>query len=523
MQASWSERSPRPASATVANSLENASVAAGVDRVLACASMPLSRRFLRRLERALGPDAGRDRLLVRPEHRIVYECDATTAFRTIPEAVALPDSTAEVAEIVRLCAAEGVPFVARGAGTGLSGGAIPSEGGVVIAMNRMNRILSVDPEGQTARVQTGIVNLELSREVEVHGLYFAPDPSSQSSCTVGGNVAENSGGPHCLKYGATTSHVLGLTVVLPDGEIVELGGVRETVGFDLVGLFVGSEGTFGIATEVVVRLMPRPEAVRTFLASFDDMVSACEAVSDIVGLGMTPAALEMLDRPTIELVEAGVHAAGYPREAEAVLLVEIDGSPAPMDRIEREIEAICRKRRALDFRRAETSEEREKLWRGRKGAFGAMGRLSTDLYVQDGVVPRTRLPEVLARVEEIGRKYGIHVANVFHAGDGNLHPCIPYDGRDPEQRARVLAAGREMLELCVSVGGSISGEHGIGKEKADYMGLVFSEDDLWAMQALREVWNPKGLCNPGKIFPAGGSCGESMRVAAAGAGPGAWI
>ena len=460
--------------------------------------------------------------LDRPAHVLVYECDGTTAFKSAPDAVLLPTSTEQVQAIVRACAAAGVPFLGRGAGTGLSGGAVPLEGGVVIALNRMNRVLELDVLNRMARAQTGIVNLEISRTTASQRLFFAPDPSSQSSCTLGGNIAENAGGPHCFKYGATTAHILGLTVVLPDGERVELGGQADGVGYDLVGFFVGSEGTLGIATEAWVRLLPVPAAVKTFLAPFGSMVSACEAVSDVVALGILPAAVEMLDRATIEVVEASVNAAGYPRDAEAVLLVELDGPDAAMARLERAIEEICLRRGASEFKSARDEAERTKLWKGRKAAFGAMGRLSTDLYVQDGVVPRTRLPEVLAQVAEIGRKYRIQIANVFHAGDGNLHPCIPYDGRDADEKRRVLEAGHEILTLCASVGGSISGEHGVGTEKADMMGLVFSETDLDVMRRLRNVFNPRGLCNPGKVFPTTLGCGAVGSVRGASTG-GAWI
>lgn len=475
--------------------------------------------FLGKLRDELSPEA----VLVDPHHVLVYECDASTAFKSIPEAVVLPRSTEEVAAVVRLCGLHDVPFVARGAGTGLSAGATPHDGGLVISLAAMNDILELDLENRLALCQTGIINLEITRRVAGHGLYFAPDPSSQSSCTLGGNIAENSGGPHCLKYGATTVHVVGLTVVLPDGEIVHLGGPRDSVGYDLVGLFVGSEGTFGIATEALIRLMPTPEAVKTLLAPFSSMEAACEAVSDIVALGIVPAALEMLDRPTIEVVEAGVIAAGYPQDAEAVLLVELDGASDGMARMEREIREACQRRGAATVSVARDEEERARLWLGRKAAFGAMGRLSTDLYVQDGVVPRSRLPEVLVKVSEIAERHRIKVANVFHAGDGNLHPCIPYDGRDSDERARVLEAGREILELCVAVGGTISGEHGIGAEKSSYMSLLFSEADLNLMQAIRDVWNPRGLCNPGKLFPTSSGCGEAASLPSVAAADGAWI
>lgn len=479
----------------------------------------LEASLVAKLKHELPPES----VLVDPHHVLVYECDGSTAFKSTPDIVVLPRSTEDVVAVVRLCSEYDVAFVARGAGTGLSGGATPSDGGLVISLAAMNEILELDLSNRLALCQTGVVNLEISRNVARHGLYFAPDPSSQSSCTLGGNIAENSGGPHCFKYGATTSHVLGLTVVLPDGELVHLGGPRDSVGYDLVGLFVGSEGTFGIATEALVRLMPAPEAVKTLLAPFRSMESACEAVSDIVALGIVPAALEMLDRPTIQVIEAGVNAAGYPVDAEAVLLVELDGAAHGMDRMEREIRGLCEKRGAVSFLVARDERERARLWLGRKAAFGAMGRLSTDLYVQDGVVPRSRLPEVLVKVGEIAEKHRIKVANVFHAGDGNLHPCIPYDGRDADECERVLEAGREILELCVAVGGTISGEHGIGTEKSSYMGLLFSETDLDLMRSLRDVWNPRGLCNPGKLFPTSSGCGEAASLGSVAVAPGAWI
>ncbi len=479
----------------------------------------LDATFVDKLNTLLPPEL----VLVDPHHVLVYECDGSTAFRSLPDVVVLPNKTEEVSAVVSLCVENDVPFVARGAGTGLSGGATPSEGGVVISLAGMNKFLEVDLINRSALCQTGIVNLDISRHVAQYGLHFAPDPSSQSSCTLGGNIAENSGGPHCLKYGATTAHILGLTVVLPNGEIVKLGGSADSVGYDLVGLFVGSEGTFGIATEALVRLTPVPETVETFLVPFSSMEAACETVSDIVSLGIVPAALEMLDRATIEVVEAGVIAAGYPTEAEAVLLVELDGSKHGMNRMESDLRVLCERRGALSFTVAQNESERARLWLGRKAAFGAMGRMSTDLYVQDGVVPRSRLPSVLVEIGCIADRHQIRVANVFHAGDGNLHPCIPYDGRDSDERERVLAAGREILELCVAEGGSISGEHGIGTEKANYMDLLFSEADLGLMQALRDVWNPRGLLNPGKLFPTAQGCGEAMEIPSVASVPGAWI
>jgi glycolate oxidase subunit GlcD len=479
----------------------------------------LHKAFRDELARLLDPSA----CLFEPHQVLVYECDGSTAFKSAPDAVVLPRSTEEVAAVVQACDRGGVPFLARGAGTGLSGGATPREGGLVIALTRMNQLLHLDLDNRVALCQTGLVNLEISRAVAPHGLYFAPDPSSQSSCTLGGNVAENSGGPHCFKYGATTAHILGLTVVMPSSEIVHIGGPRDGVGYDLVGLFVGSEGTFGIATEALVRLMPVPETAKTLLAPFRSMVTACEAVSRIVASGIVPAALEMLDRPTIEVVEAGVIAAGYPRDAEAVLLVELDGAAVGMDRLLSEVRRICLERGAISVSVARDEAERARLWLGRKAAFGAMGRMSTDLYVQDGVVPRSRLPETLERVAAIAAKYRIRVANVFHAGDGNIHPCIPYDGRDEEEKERVLEASREIMELCVAMGGSISGEHGIGTEKSSYMSLLFSEDDLRLMLSVREVWNPKGLLNPAKVLPTGAGCGEKRSLPSVAASAGAWI
>jgi glycolate oxidase subunit GlcD len=479
----------------------------------------LSRRFRDELSRLLDPSS----CLFEPHQVLVYECDGSTAFKAAPDAVVLPRSTEEVAAVVRLCDREEISFLARGAGTGLSGGATPREGGLVIALTRMNRLLELDLRNRMALCQTGLVNLEISRLVAPEGLHFAPDPSSQSSCTLGGNVAENSGGPHCFKHGATTAHVLGLTVVMPSGDVAHMGGPRDGVGYDLVGLFVGSEGTFGIATEALIRLTPLPETVKTLLAPFRTMVAACEAVSRIVASGIVPAALEVLDRPTIEVVEAGVIAAGYPRDAEAVLLVELDGAACGMDRLLGEIRAICLGGGALSVEVAKDEAERARLWLGRKAAFGAMGRMSTDLYVQDGVVPRSKLPETLDRVAGIAARHRIRVANVFHAGDGNIHPCIPYDGRDEDEKSRVLEASREIMELCVAMGGSISGEHGIGTEKSGYMSLLFSEDDIAWMRSIREVWNPKGLLNPTKVLPTGAVCGETRALSSVAASSGAWI
>ena len=458
------------------------------------------------LRRIVGPAA----VLARPEELLVYECDGLTHHRGRPSAVVLPRDTAEVAAVVRACNAAGVAFVPRGAGTGLSGGALAPDGAVVIECSRMNRVLEVDPEDRVAVVQPGLVNADLSKAAAPHGLLFAPDPSSQQACTVGGNVAENSGGPHTLKYGTTTNHVLALELVLPSGEVVRLGSrCGAPAGYDLVGALVGSEGTLGIVTEVTVRLVPIPEAVETLLGIFPDVVSACRAVGGIIRDGLVPAALEIVDQRTIAAVEASVYAAGLPRDAGAVLLVELDGPRvAVAGQVER-ARSLASAAGATRVEVARDAEERQRFWRARKGAFGAMGRLAPDLYVHDAVVPRTKLPEVLARVCEIGDRYGLRLSNVFHAGDGNLHPNISFDRRNPDEMRRVLAAGEEILRACIEAGGVISGEHGIGTEKRDFMGLLFGEADLDAMRRLRDAFDPGHVCNPGKIFPTTRFCVES--------------
>jgi glycolate oxidase subunit GlcD len=444
----------------------------------------------------------RDRFITDPSELAVYECDALPVHRRAPDAVALCSSREDVIKCVRWCAERGIPFVPRGAGTGLSGGATPIHGGLVLDLNRMNRILRIDPENRFAVVEPGVINVRLTEAAAPHRLHYAPDPSSQTACTIGGNVAENSGGPHCLKYGVTSDHILALEVVLSDGTTARLGSpLAWPGGPDLVGLFVGSEGTFGVVTEVTVRLTPTPEAVRTFLAIFDSMAAACRTVTEITRAGILPVALEILDRRTVRAVEASVYAAGYPENADAVLLIELDGFAAGMDDDEERITRIVEAQRPIAFRSARDPVERTKLWKGRKGAFGAMGRVDTDLYVLDGVVPRTALEATLTRVYEIADRHGVRVSNVFHAGDGNLHPNISYDGRDAEETARVLAAGREMLEACVAAGGSISGEHGIGTEKREFMTMLFGEDDLELFAAVRGAFDPSGLCNPGKVLP----------------------
>jgi glycolate oxidase subunit GlcD len=453
---------------------------------------------------------GSDGCLARPEDLLVYECDALTLHRAAPGAVVFPRTTAEVAEVVRACRRAGVPFVPRGAGTGLSGGAVALEGGVVIECSRLDRILALDAENRFAVVQPGVVNAALSKAAAPFGLLYAPDPSSQLACTIGGNVAENAGGPHTLKYGTTTNHVLALELVLPDGEVVRLGSPTGFgAGYDLVGAVVGSEGTLGVVTEATVRLVPIPEAVETLLGIFPDVVSACRAVGDVIRAGFVPAALEIVDRRTIEAVEASVYAAGLPRDAGAVLLVELDGPAVALPAQVERIAALARGRGAARVEIARDAAERERFWRARRGAFGAMGRLAPDLYVHDAVVPRAKLPEVLERVCAICDERGLRLSNVFHAGDGNLHPNISFDRRDAGELARVLDAGARILEVCVAAGGVISGEHGIGTEKRDFMPLLFGDDDLDAMRRLRESFDPEHMSNPGKIFPTTRFCMEA--------------
>ena len=463
----------------------------------------------RELEAIVGPGG----VLSDPDELLVYESDGLTLFRALADFVVFPTSAEHVAAVVRLAGREGLPFVARGAGTGLSGGCLPAEGGLVISMMRMNRILEVDYENQLAVVEPGLVNLHLSWAVGSKGYYYAPDPSSQQACTLGGNIANNSGGPHTLKYGVTTNHVLGLEVVMPDGEIVWLGGrTRATPGYDLAGVFVGSEGTFGIATKIVVRILKKPQAVKTVLAVFDQVDHASAAVSAIIARGLVPAAVEMMDQLTIQAVE-DAFGCGYPRDAAAALLVELDGLRVGMDAQTERIVQACRDAGAREVRTARDEAERALLWKGRKSAFGAFGRVSPAYMVMDGVIPRTKLPYVLRRVNEIVAAHGLRVGNVFHAGDGNLHPNILYDPRVPGAEARVVEAGAEIMKVCAEVGGSISGEHGIGLEKADFMPFIFSAADLAVMQRLKNAFNPTGLCNPGKVFPTKKSCVEVGPVA----------
>lgn len=436
-----------------------------------------------------------------------YECDGLTGFRQVPAVVVLPRDSTEVAEVVRICARYRVAFVARGAGTGLSGGALPVADGVVISLQRLRRILEIDVENRRAVLEPGVFNLDITRAASPHGLYYAPDPSSQQVCTIGGNVAENSGGAHCLKYGFTTNHVLSMEVVLADGSLVTLGGpTGEQAGPDLRGLFLGSEGTLGICTKVTVRLLRSPEAVRTMLADFGSVEAAGEVVGDIVDAAIVPAAVEMMDSLSMEASEAAT-GAGLTVEAPASLIIELDGPADECDEQFARITGICERHGASKVYVPETAAQRQKIWKGRKAAFAAVGRISPDYIVQDGVVPRTRLAEVLGRIAEMGREAGLRVANVFHAGDGNLHPLVLFSESDGESEAAEELSTR-IAELCVELGGSLSGEHGIGTDKACSMPTMFSDDDLAVMGRVRAGFDPDGRCNPGKIFPTPRLCGE---------------
>ncbi|HEX2034775.1 MAG TPA: FAD-linked oxidase C-terminal domain-containing protein, partial [Chloroflexota bacterium] len=444
--------------------------------------------------------AGKEHVLWRFDELRSYEYDGSIDVGH-PDAVVLVGSRDEVVEVVKVARRYDRPIVARGAGTGLSGGAILSQGGIAIGFSRMRRILSIDAPNLRATCEPGVVNLDLSKAAAPYGLYYAPDPSSQAACTLGGNVAENSGGAHCLAYGVTTNHVLGLELVLADGTVVEVGGAAlDPPGYDLTGLMVGSEGTFAIVTKVVVRLMPIQESVRTLLAIFDSIDDASRATSAIVAAGIIPAALEMMDGLTIEALQRAGHK-GLPTGAEAVLLVELEGLPEGVVELTAAVQDICLECGAAEIRTAETSEERERLWKARKGALGALGQIKPNYYLQDGVIPRTRLLEVLRTVTEVSRRYDLPIANVFHAGDGNLHPCIVFDQRVPGATDRVVAAGADILRKCVELGGTLSGEHGIGLEKQAYMSWVFSPADFAAMHAVKRAFDPEGRLNPGKIFP----------------------
>jgi len=452
----------------------------------------------------------------RPSELLVYENDGLPGYHMRPRLMVAPGTRDEAIAVVRALAAADAPFVARGAGTGLSGGSL-ADGIVMIGMHRTRRIIAIDPVARTATVEPGVVNANLTRAAAPHGLHYAPDPSSQTACTIGGNVAENAGGPHCLKYGVTLNHVVAATVALPDGEVLRLEAPRnDEIGYDLLGAFVGSEGCFGLAVDVTVRLTPNPAVICTMLADFMTVDGAAEAVSAIIAAGIVPAALELIDAGTIAAVEASIYAAGYPTDAAAALIVEVDGPVAGLDDDVAAIEAICRNNGARTVRTATDPAERARLWQGRKKAFGAMGRVAATLAVQDAVVPRTKLAPILRAIAEIGRRHAIRVCNVFHAGDGNLHPNIPYNGDDPDESARVQAACREIMELCIAEGGTITGEHGVGLDKLPYMDALFSPDSLDAMCRLRDAFDPSRRANPGKVVPVH-RCREWM--AAPGARP----
>lgn len=463
--------------------------------------------LIERLQRVVGPDG----VFHQPADLLVYEYDGSVegAVETArPAAVVLPRTTEQVAEVVKIANEFALPVVARGAGTGLSGGAVAQRGGIIIALTRMSNVLDVNYDDRVALVEPGVINLELSEHTTPHGYFFAPDPSSQKASTIGGNVAENSGGPHCLKYGVTTNHILGLEAVLPDGTVIRTGELGDSgAGYDLTGILVGSEGMLGIVTKALVRLTPVPEVIQVILAAFPDIESASHAVSEIIASGILPAALEMVDNLTIQAVEPVYHA-GYPMDAGAVLLIELDGSPEDVAVTGEDVTRICRHCRATDLRVATDPYERDLLWKGRKMALAAMGRLAPNYYLHDTVVPRSKLPETLAYVETVSQKSGLPIANVFHAGDGNLHPLMLFDRSEKGAVERVLEASHDIIHYCVEAGGALSGEHGIGTEKRDYVTLVYTADDLAAMAGVKYAFDPYERFNPEKVFPRGYQCGE---------------
>ena len=456
---------------------------------------------------------GKNGVVQRREELITYECDGLPSYRQRPAVVVLPRTTEQIAELVKICNKYSVTFIARGSGTGLSGGALPSEDSVLIVTSLMRQILNVDLDNQRIVVQPGVINSWVTQTVSGAGFYYAPDPSSQIICSIGGNVAENSGGVHCLKYGVTTNHVLGLKIVTPEGDILDLGGqVPEMPGYDLTGVFVGSEGTLGIATEITLRILKSAESICVLLADFTSVEAAGASVSDIISAGIIPGGMEMMDNVSINAVEDVVATNCYPRDATAILLVEIDGLDVEVEVNKQRVAEICKKNGARNVTSASDLETRLKLWKGRKAAFAAAGHLSPDYYVQDGVIPRTQLTYVLQEIEALSQKFGYKIANVFHAGDGNLHPLILFDNSVPGALEKVEEVGGEILKLCVKVGGSISGEHGIGADKKCYMPDMFSPADLESMQWIRQVFNPQGLANPDKIFPTPRTCGEAANA-----------
>ncbi|SFH87045.1 FAD-binding oxidoreductase [Planctomicrobium piriforme] len=467
------------------------------------AALPTQTDLVSRLLAVLGEDA----VLASADERLVYECDGYVVEKRMPDVVVFPANTQQVAEVVKLCNEFQVPFVPRGAGTSLAGGTLPVGGGVMICTTRMREILEINLRDRYAVVQPGTVNVHLTQKLKGTGFHFAPDPSSQGACTIGGNVATNSGGPHTLKYGVTVNHVLGLEVVLPSGEIAILGGpCEDSPGYDLTGLFVGSEGTFGICTKIWVRLTRDPVAYRTMLGIFETVSQATEAISGIIGAGIIPAALEMMDQGIVGAVEAAFHF-GFPLDAGAVLLIEVDGLEAGLDAEAERIASICMEHGAREVRRANSPQERQLLWKCRKQAFGAIGRLAPSFCTQDGVVPRTKLPEILTFIQETGVRHGLRIVNVFHAGDGNIHPILLFDERDADQVRRVILAGDEILTKCIELGGSVTGEHGIGVEKISFMDKLFTPTDLAVMADVHHVFNPDGRCSPQKMLPTSAGCG----------------
>jgi glycolate oxidase len=464
--------------------------------------------LIHRLRDIVGPDG----ILTSASDLLVYECDGFTIEKKTPDVVVFPTSTEQVAGVVKVCHELGVPFLPRGAGTSLAGGCLPVGGGVMITLTRMKRILEVSYRDRYAVVEPGVVNLWLTNHLKPHGWHYAPDPSSQGACTIGGNIATNSGGPHTLKYGVTVNHVLGLELVLPDGRVVQTGGPAEdNPGYDLTGTIVGSEGTFGIATKAWVRISRNPEAYRTLLGVFESVDDATNTISDIIGAGIVPGALEMLDQLILQAVEAAFHF-GFPLDAGAVLIMEVDGLEAGLDDDAQRITAIAKQNKARAVRQAGSDAERLLLWKCRKQAFGAVGRLAPSYCTQDGVVPRTKLPHILREIQRIGAKHQIRICNVFHAGDGNIHPILLFDERDPDQVQRVLAASHEILDECIRCGGSVTGEHGIGVEKIDFMPKLFSPEDLGMMLRLRSAFNPDNRCSPAKMLPTAGACIEPSKA-----------
>ncbi|MGA7979974.1 MAG: glycolate oxidase subunit GlcD [Chromatiaceae bacterium] len=464
------------------------------------------------LVRALRRFLPHDAVLEQEEEVRPYECDGLSAYRQLPLLVLLPRTVEEVQRILRLCHERDIPVVARGAGTGLSGGALPLADGVVLSLARFNKILGIDPINRTARVQPGVRNLAISEVAAVHGLYYAPDPSSQIACTIGGNVAENSGGVHCLKYGLTVHNVLAIKLVLVDGEMVEIGGeALDSPGYDLLALLIGSEGMLGVVVEVTVRLLPVPERAQVVLAAFDDVEKAGTAVGDIIAAGIIPAGLEMMDGPAIKAAEDFVHA-GYPTDAAAILLCEVDGTNQEVSEHITQVRELLLTSGATEVRTAKDPAERLRFWQGRKAAFPAVGRISPDYYCMDGTIPRRHLPEVLRRTEELSREYGLQVANVFHAGDGNLHPLILYDANNPGELERTEELGGKILELCVEVGGTITGEHGVGIEKIRQMCVQFGAAELEQFNAVKRAFDPKELLNPGKGVPTPRRCSEYRQL-----------